>query len=440
MKTLGSLIGTLLGSAVSLIFMAIGVMSLPFNIIALMRWMGWEWWTALIAAIFLNVIPVIGQIAYVVFAFAGAYFFTSAGFSWQEAVHPATVVSSLSTMSDADWESYKARVIQPEWARQCKNTAVKRYATAEGKLPIVVSNYCDCVARVGVAILTRDDMTHAEKNGQVPLRYEGRFVAAIEGQCSIVTRTDQPEAAVPLEDGGAAFQRGDHATAFKIWSTLAEQGDPKAQHNLGSMYYRGDGVKQDRAEAAKWWHRASEQGLAFAQSNLGNLYLELGNHAEAVKWWRKAGEQGHPQAQFNVGNSYQNGEGVAKDFVEAVKWFRLAAEQGYAESQYQLGNQYSKGEGVRQDHSEAVRWFRQAAEQGVAAAQNDLAVSYASGRGVPKNVVLAYMWATLSIARDNTISSAFRTLLAKEMTPAQIAEAQKLAREWKPTVINPALR
>jgi uncharacterized protein len=92
-----------------------------------------------------------------------------------------------------------------------------------------------------------------------------------------------------------------------------------------------------------------------------------------------------------------------------------------------------KGEGVRQDYSAAVRWFRQAAEQGVAAAQNDLGVMYASGKGVPKNVILAYMWASLSFVRDNTISSAFRDLLAREMTPAQIAEAQKLAREWKPT-------
>ena len=82
-----------------------------------------------------------------------------------------------------------------------------------------------------------------------------------------------------------------------------------------------------------------------------------------------------------------------------------------------------------------MRWFRQAAEQGVAAAQNDLGVMYASGKGVPKNVILAYMWASLSIVRDNTISSAFRNLLAWEMTPAQIAEAQKLAREWKPTLL-----
>ena len=75
-----------------------------------------------------------------------------------------------------------------------------------------------------------------------------------------------------------------------------------------------------------------------------------------------------------------------------------------------------------------MRWFRQAAEEGVAAAQNDLGVMYASGKGVPKNVILAYMWASLSIVRDNTISSAFRNLLAWEDAGADSRSAEARTR------------
>jgi len=53
----------------------------------------------------------------------------------------------------------------------------------------------------------------------------------------------------PFEDGGAAFVRGDYATAMRLWRPLAEQGDALAQSNLGQMYSKGQGVPQDYAAA-----------------------------------------------------------------------------------------------------------------------------------------------------------------------------------------------
>src|SRR5665647_1597615 len=50
----------------------------------------------------------------------------------------------------------------------------------------------------------------------------------------------------------------------------------------------------------------------------------------------------------------------------------------------------------------------------------------------PKDYVVAYMWFSLSAAQGDHDSAIQRDLVAKLMTPAQIAEAQKLAREWKP--------
>src|SRR5215472_5039730 len=76
----------------------------------------------------------------------------------------------------------------------------------------------------------------------------------------------------PFEDGIAAYQRGDFATALKLWRPLAEQGHAPAQNQVGDMYYDGKGVAQDYKEAARWYRLAAEQGEAAAQTVLGMLY------------------------------------------------------------------------------------------------------------------------------------------------------------------------
>jgi len=118
---------------------------------------------------------------------------------------------------------------------------------------------------------------------------------------------------------------------------------------------------------------------------------------------------------------------------EADAW-RERAEQGDADAQYTLGVMYATGRGVPQNDGEAARWVRLAAEQGFAEAQGLLGTAYASGQGVPQDDIQAHMWLTLAAAR--TIGQAqglvvgVRDDVAARMTPEQIAEAQRLAREW----------
>ena len=97
---------------------------------------------------------------------------------------------------------------------------------------------------------------------------------------------------------------------------------------------------------------------------------------------------------------------------------------------------YYDGEGVPQDHIEAAKWFRMAAEQGHAPAQSILGSMYYDGEGIPQNYVEGHKWLNLAASRGmgeyaNTIRQG-RDLFAEKMTPAQIAEAQRLAREWQP--------
>ncbi len=102
-----------------------------------------------------------------------------------------------------------------------------------------------------------------------------------------------------------------------------------------------------------------------------------------------------------------------------------------------LGLIYSEGVGVAQDDAEAVKWFRKAADQGYANSQNNFGVMYANGRGVPRDYVEAVKWFDIAASRlpqgqEAAETAKLRDLLVKQMTPAQIAEAERLAREWKP--------
>jgi TPR repeat protein len=195
-----------------------------------------------------------------------------------------------------------------------------------------------------------------------------------------------PAIAEPFEDATKAYYRGDYETAYRLIKPLAEQGLPEAQFNLGLMYDKGQGVPQDYAEAVKWYRKAAEQG-----------------NAKAVKSYRKAAEQGNAEAQFNLGLMYDKRQGVPQNYAEAAKWYRRAAEQGFAEAQTNLG------------------------------------IMYFTGQGVPKDYVLAHMWFHLATSRYPASEKAkreraevSRDIAASKMTPAQIAEAQRLALEWKP--------
>src|SRR6266581_3241459 len=181
----------------------------------------------------------------------------------------------------------------------------------------------------------------------------------------------------------------------------ADKGDAKAQYELGRAFFSGTlGVAKDEAEAVKWFHKAAEQNVA--------------------------------DAQFSLGVCYANGRGVAKDDAEAVKWFRKAAEQNDARAQAALGVRYAKGQGVAKNKAEAVKWFRKAAEQNVADAQYNLGVYYDSGEGVAKDEVEAYKWWLLAAGQGSDDAKYNMTIVENKMSREQIAEGQRLARDFKP--------
>lgn len=137
-------------------------------------------------------------------------------------------------------------------------------------------------------------------------------------------------------------------------------------------------------------------------------------------------------ADFQAGlEAYQKG-----DYVEAAKQWRPLAEEGNAAAQYNLGLLYLDGRGVPESLAEAVNWFRRAAEQDYTQAQHNLGAMYGSGQGVKRDYVQAYKWLNICAAKGNIGCATQRDLIARKLKPAQIAEAQRLATDFKPQKEN----
>ena len=184
---------------------------------------------------------------------------------------------------------------------------------------------------------------------------------------------------------------------------LAEQGDAKAQTELGKCYYNGKNVAKDYAEAFKWFQKAADNGYAEGQYRLGRMY----NYGEginknkeiAVKLYRQAAQQGYPYAQKALGLCFEEGTGIDENQDSAKYWYDKAypqiciiAESGDLEGEYHLGNCFYFEQGVPQNYEEAVKWYRKAAEHGHSYAQNDLGFCYHYGQGVPENSEEAIKW------------------------------------------------
>ena len=244
----------------------------------------------------------------------------------------------------------------------------------------------------------------------------------------------------PYQDGVAAAERGDFATAFMHWRPLADAGVPQAQASIGLLYLEGRGVERNPAEGRRWFRLAAEQGFAPAQTAMGLIFASgrdvPRDFVELVKWFERAAQGGDARGQRFLAIAYRQGDGVARDPAKAVEWLRKAADQRDAEAQVLLGQAYNLGEGVSQDLAEAFRWFEMAAEQNNGAGQMQLARAYLDGKGIAQNPIRALMWfwvasaapgigeAALAARRD---AERARNALRDQLTRMENAQAVRMA-------------
>lgn len=158
----------------------------------------------------------------------------------------------------------------------------------------------------------------------------------------------------------SAYDAGQFDDALRIWQTLADQGDPNAQINLGAMYDNGKGVPEDPATA--------------------------------VKWYRLAALQSKRQAQYYLGLMYASGRGVALDMSAATEWYFKAAQQGLAKAQFNLGLLYTEFPALSESDSPAKHRPQMAVKPGSDVTQYKPDMNAASRKGADKNKEIAIEW------------------------------------------------
>jgi TPR repeat protein len=153
----------------------------------------------------------------------------------------------------------------------------------------------------------------------------------------------------------------------------ARAGDSEAQYTCGSIAWA---MKDDVAgqkdslinEAVYWYAKSAEQGNTKAQVNLGFMYFNgIGvekDASKAVKLFAAASEKDHAKAQYFLGQAYLHGDGIEKNENKSFLLFKKSAEQGEVDAQAELGFAYSLGQGVEVNMAEALKWFRKASSKG----------------------------------------------------------------------------
>ncbi len=156
----------------------------------------------------------------------------------------------------------------------------------------------------------------------------------------------------------------------------AQQGNPRAQVDLGIHLLARAHTPTERAAAVTWIRRAAQANLAMAQARLGSMYLY--------------------------------GRGVPQDTARAVKWLRLAADRGAPAAELQLADLYATGTLVRLDKARAYYWYLVAAKP----ARSDVTI--------------------LNIQQVRFFASTRAQAMADSLTPAQQASVSQQVSAWEP--------
>jgi TPR repeat protein len=129
-----------------------------------------------------------------------------------------------------------------------------------------------------------------------------------------------------------ALENGYDATALRLFLSLAEKGNAKAQYHLAIMYEHGWGTPVDAQKAVDLYTKAAEQSLVPAETRLGEIYLRgtlvLQNLTKARAWSEKAAKAQSSDAELDLADFYERGLGVPADPIEAYAWYAVAAKQG----------------------------------------------------------------------------------------------------------------
>ena len=297
------------------------------------------------------------------------------------------------------------------------------------------------------------------------------------------------EKASRFDEGVAAYDAGDFASAYRIWDELARQDDLAAMRNVAQLLRQGRGVEKDSARAFKLYTEAAEKGLVTAMANLGDMYLAgegtERNPQAAAAWYARAASAGLSLAQWKLADMYENGTGIPVDKERAQALLERAARNGYVPAQERL-----KARGITldapteamaspqapsvppvvaagasstpspspgdplppeiisrmsaddltvvhaglaayaaADKKRALQLWQGAASRGVPEAQFRAGLMFAQGEGTAKDVIEAYRWLRHAASQGHPRAIEELARLSATLAPAERAIGESLVRQ-----------
>jgi len=207
--------------------------------------------------------------------------------------------------------------------------------------------------------------------------------------------------------------------------------DGEASYDLGWLYFRYY-PRADRCEQAlRWLTTSADLGDSDGESMLGWMYdsgscMKAREPQTAAKWYRLAMAY-DTAAETNYAMLLWTGELGRSDERQAIQLYRDAALRGDATAMYLLGNAYDHGTAVLPDKNVAWSYFIAAADRGQVAAISVVASAYYRGFRVKQDKVRALGMFLAAESLGATFKASDKAKLEHQLTPAQLADAQKFA-------------
>jgi TPR repeat protein len=172
-----------------------------------------------------------------------------------------------------------------------------------------------------------------------------------------------------FDQGLSAYKGKQFSQAAELFRKACDGGERKGCHDLGLMYYKGEGVSQDLNRAAGLYKRACDAGGVGGCLDLGLMYLRgegvPKDPKRAADFYKHACDDDSPPGCTDLGRMYYEGEGVSQDLNRAAELYKRACDGGGTGGCFDLGSMYLRGEGVPKDRNLAVDFFKKACDAGL---------------------------------------------------------------------------
>ena len=167
--------------------------------------------------------------------------------------------------------------------------------------------------------------------------------------------------------GYRAFQNTEYEKAYNLFLKSANEGDARAEYNLGAMFYSGEGGKQDLKKSFEWFEKSAKNGNAKAAYNIGFMYLNAQgvdrSLEKSIKWYRISANKDYAIAQYVLGEINYTGIGIKQNYERAFYWYERSANNGFQLAQIKLGYMYNNLQGISvRDQKQADKWIKKAIE------------------------------------------------------------------------------